>query len=123
MTIKKIRRTLSGFLFILAIAFASPPIIPFPDDFLNFWVADLISSKIPVSMPISLIISYTLIPIFLLYLSAAVHPRDMNTIMDRNIHKIKEIIETILKKAIKNPVLTIISFLIIYLVYTRFLMT
>lgn len=121
---RKWRRNLALLFFILAVAFAIPPTIPFgeiwTDIFLNLPLATYLSTKFGFKMLTSLLLTYTLIPILLLYIGAFIYPADTTKTFNGQFTKIKNFFIKYINLIKKNPIHLVWLFIGIYILW-RFL--
>ena len=117
----KLRKRISFFLFILAIAFALPPTFPlgeiFTDLLLNIPLAIFITSKTNFSLMTSLLLTYTAIPLLLLLLSSWINPSDTFNVFNGQFIKIKSLFIRYINLIKNNPIHLIWLFISIYLLF------
>lgn len=103
--LNKWRKRISWFLFILAIAYALPPFFlePYSDLFLNLPTATFISKQFSFSLLNSLLITYILVPIFLIFVSSWIHPSDTFKIFNGRFIKLKSLFMGYISKIKNNP--------------------
>lgn len=112
MHIRIIRKLLSWILIILALWFFSPPGLP-PDDIINMVVGGYIADFFNITLTAGILITYTIIPIILLYLACVISPNETNGMFKKMIEKLKGIV----RKILSNPALLIAGIIIIIIMY------
>lgn len=114
-------------LFLLAVALIIPPIIPDGTDFLlniplaNWLVLKFSNAPISISFALALIMTYTLIPLVIIYASAFVHPSDTDGMFHRMIKKIKDKLDAGWQFIKRNPIIGIAGAVIFYYIATKYL--
>lgn len=120
----KWRKRTSYFLFALAIAFALPPFFPFGEIFsdllLNFPTATFIASKIKISLIVALSLTYTLVPILLIWIASIIHPSDTLRTFNGFFTKLKNLIKNYILLVKKQPIHLLWVLLAIYLLWVFF---
>lgn len=107
MDIRKWRKRISWALFILAIIYITPPLMieSFSDVFANLPTALFISSKLGLKLMTSLILTYTLLPLLILWVSSIIYPStDSIKIFNGRIAKIKNFFIKYINLIKKNPI-------------------
>ena len=112
MNINTIRRVLSWIFVILALWFFSPPGLP-PDDIINMVVGGYLADFFQISLMAGIIITYTVIPILLIYLACLISPRETNGMFKGLVNKLKKICI----KVITTPQLLITAIVVIIIMY------
>ena len=124
MNAKNIRKAIGGFLIALGILFLTPPIIPVPDDFLNFGAAFYISSTGMLNSLNALIFTYTLLPLSLLLAGIIVYPRKNGVVAQMVVNKLRRLFGGWLKwmkKSLLNMAISAAFFVILYFLYSQML--
>lgn len=123
MTTFTTRKKIAIVLFITALVFAIPPGVfgeAFTDIFLNLPLATFLSEKFNWSMPFSLIFTYTVLPLALLYLGSIIYPADTWNTMKRQYNKAKNAILNYIQLLKSDPIHIIWLIIIIYLMYIMY---
>lgn len=118
MTITQTRRKISNILFLIAIIFAIPP-LPFEflsDLFLNLPLATYISNQFGFSLINSLIATYFLIPILLIYIGSVIRPTDTTKTFNGQFLKLKNFFVKYINLVKKNPIHLIWILLVILII-------
>ena len=115
----KLRRKISNLLFLSAIVLAIPPLFFefFTDLFLNLPLATLISNQFNLKLLTALVLTYTLVPILLIYIGAIIRPTDTERTFNGQFLKIKNFFIKYINLVKKNPLhlaWLILSLLILY---------
>lgn len=86
------RKRISLLLFGAAIIVATPPMLPeiFSDLFINLPMAKYISSKLGISLITSLVLTYTAVPILIIWIASFIYPAETNGVFNRFIKKLKQ---------------------------------
>jgi len=117
----KNRKRISVGLFILAIAFLIPPSFPFgeifSDLFLNLPLATFIANKTNFSLMTSFLITYTLVPLILIYLSALIAPTDTTKTFNGQFTKIKNFFIKNINLVKQKPIYLVWLLLSLVIVY------
>ena len=106
MEIYKIRKKIAIFFFIVALIYAIPPFIfeSFTDIFVNLPTALFISSKFGFKLLTSLLLTYTLVPILLLYIGSVIYPADTTRVFNGQFTKIKNFFIGYIHLIKRNPI-------------------
>lgn len=107
MDIRKWRKQISWILFIIAIIYVTPPLMieSFSDVFVNLPTAIFISEKLGLKLMTSLILTYTLLPLLLLWVSSIIYPStDSIKIFNGRLTKIKNLFIKYINLIKKNPI-------------------
>lgn len=118
------RKKIAIALFALALLFAIPPSIPFgemlTDLFLNLPLAKWISNHAGISIIPSLVITYTLFPISLVYLGALIYPANTEKTFNGQFRKIKDFFIKYINAIKKNPIHLIWLVIAFYIMFRLF---
>ncbi len=120
---KRFALSILAFAIILAIPPNIPPAEIFSDIFLNIPIATFIHTNMGFSLINSLILTYTIIPILLIYLASVIYPADTNRIFNGFINQLKFRLKQYLLLVRQNPaylILTLVIFYILFYVTTDF---
>ncbi len=124
MNVKNIRKAVGGFFIALGILFITPPIIPVPDDFLNFGAAMYISSAGILNSLNALVFTYTLLPLSLLLTGIIIYPRKNGVVAQMVVNKMHRFFGGWLKwiqKSLGNVAITVALLVIMYFLYSKML--
>lgn len=115
-----------GFI-VFGIILASPPLTPltaWSEIVLDIPIANFITAKTGISFFYSLFLTYTLIPILLVYTGAFLYPHSTNSILHGILSRIKNGIHRYFSLVRRNPVHLIwlaLSFFILYWYYNNYI--
>tara|TARA_Y100000310_G_scaffold328743_1_gene397367 strand:+ start:31 stop:447 length:417 start_codon:yes stop_codon:yes gene_type:complete len=117
----KQRKRFALFILAFAIILGIPPNIPpaeiFSDVLLNIPIATFIYHNTGFSLINSLILTYTVIPILLIYLAAVIYPSDTNRVFDGFINQLKFRLKQYLQLVRKNPIYLVLTLIIFYILF------
>jgi len=102
----KTRKRISNILFISAVVLAVPP-LPFEfftDLFLNLPLATFISNNYGTKILTALILTYTLVPILLIYIGAIIRPTDTTRTFNGQFLKLKNFFIKYINLVKRNPI-------------------
>lgn len=118
----KTRRNISNLLFLAAIIMAIPP-LPFEfftDIFLNLPLATYISEQFGFSLINSLLSTYLLVPVILIYLGSIIRPTDTTKTFNSQLLKLKNFFIRYVNLIKRNPVYLLGVFVVIAVLFKLF---
>lgn len=108
---------LAWILLFFGISMADPPGGLLPDDFINLFIAGLLTKYFGVfSMGVWLVLTYTLFAYTIILLAVWIYPANTGSVLAGVFTKIK----TNLKKALRNPIIIFVALVFFYFSYRWF---
>ena len=119
--LSKWRYIVGGILVILAFWFGTPPGLP-PDDVINIFVGDILSQVLNISLVWGIFLTYTIVPISILYLACVILPGSTDKLFNGYIMKFINFIKSIMFNW-KRLLVCLIIFYILITLYINYMMS
>lgn len=106
-------KSLATVLLLAGAALADPPFSILPTDFINVWLAGILSKTFGIGVNLAILLTYTVIAWGLILIGVWIYPYNSKKLLSSYVNKFKKM----LKKAVSNPVYLIIGLVLFYLMF------